>query len=84
MPDESFDHLVSIEDQATCLEAKVTEITKEITDLCNGHLEKKPYQEASKSIQRRGKCLNEDLQKLLESLDAVQLLEDQLEARVKR
>ena len=74
MPDESFDHLVSIEDQATCLEAKVTEIIKEINELCNGHLEKKPYQEASKSIQRRGKCLNEDLQKLLESLDAVQLL----------
>ena len=33
MSDESFEHLVSIEDKANCLEVKVTEMTNEITNI---------------------------------------------------
>ena len=84
MSDENFKQLVTVENKANSLENKVIEMANEITDIDNGHLDKKLHQEAFKSLQKRGKCLNEELQKMLESLDAVQLLEDQLEAKVKR
>ena len=86
MSDENFKQLVSVENRVNSLEMKVSEISKEITVITSGDLGKSPHQdqEAVKSIQKRGKCLNEELQKMLESLDAVQLMQDQLEARVKR
>ena len=85
MSDENFKQLVSVENKVNSLEMKVSELSKEVSVIISGDLEKSAHQDqAIKSLQKRGKCLNEDLQKMLESLDAVQLLEDQLEAKVKR
>ena len=47
--------VVSIEDQATCLEVKVTEMTKEIADLGNGHLEKKALSRGFQIDSEKGK-----------------------------
>ena len=86
MSDENFKQLVSVEIKANSLENKVTEMANEITVILSGELENNSPsdQEAVKSLQKRGKCLNEELQTMLESLDAVELLQDQLEAKVKR
>ena len=85
MSDENFKQLVSVENKVNSLEMKVSELSKEVSVIISGDLEKSAHQDqAIKSLQKRGKCLNEDLQKMLESLDAVQLMQDQLEARLKR
>merc|ERR1711976_394227 len=84
MSDENYKKLVTVENKAVAAEKKVEEIRVEISDIEKGHLEKKLQPEALKTLTKRVKCVNEELQKMLESLDSVQLQEDQLEAKVKR
>ena len=67
-----------METRAAASEKKVLEITEELNDIERGHLDKNLHQEASKSLQKRVKSINEELQKLLEGLDSIQLAEDQL------
>ena len=64
--------------RAEAIEKKVQEISEELTDIDRGHLDKNLHQEASKSLEKRVKSLNEELQKLLESLDGFELAEDQM------
>ena len=76
--DESYKQLVSVESKAVTAEKKVTEIAVELDDIDKGHLDKNLHQEAHKTLQKRVKSLNEELQKLLESLDCLNIGEDQL------
>jgi len=82
--DESYKAILTLETRAAASEKKVLEITAELDDIDRGHLDKSLHQEASKSLQKRVKSINEELQKLLEGLDSLQLAEDQLDAKVKR
>merc|ERR1712062_538943 len=82
--DETYRAIVGVETRAAAIERKVGEITEELNDIDRGHLDKSLHQEASKSLQKRVKSINEELQKLLEGLDSLQLAEDQLDAKVKR
>ena len=84
MSDENYKQLVTLENKAKTAEKKVADIATEISDIDNGHLDKNLHQEAFKSLQKRVNGLNEELQKMLESLDGFQLNEDQLEAKIKR
>ena len=76
--DESYKAILTMETRAAASEKKVLEITAELDDIDRGHLDKSLHQEASKSLQKRVKSINEELQKLLEGLDSLQLAEDQL------
>ena len=76
--DESYKTIVGVETRAAAIEKKVLEIAEELTDIDRGHLDKNLHQEASKSLQKRVKSSNEELQKLLEVLDGIHLAEDQL------
>ena len=76
--DESYKAILALETRAAASEKKVLEITEELNDIDRGHLYKSLHQEASKSLQKRVKSINEELQKLLEGLDSLQLAEDQL------
>ena len=76
--DESYKAILALETKAAAIEKKVLEITEELNDIDRGHLDKSLHQEASKSLQKRVKSINEELQKLLEGLDSIQLAEDQL------
>lgn len=76
--DESYKAILTLETRAAASEKKVLEITEELNDIDRGHLDKSLHQEASKSLQKRVKSINEELQKLLEGLDSIQLAEDQL------
>ena len=76
--DESYKAILGLETRAAASEKKVLEITEELNDIERGHLDKNLHQEASKSLQKRVKSVNEELQKLLEGLDSIQLAEDQL------
>ena len=76
--DETYRAIVGVETRAAAIERKVGEITEELTDIDRGHLDISLHQEASKSLQKRVKSINEELQKLLEGLDGIQLAEDQL------
>ena len=78
MSDENYKQLVTLENKAKTAEKKVADIATEISDIDNGHLDKNLHQEAFKSLQKRVNGLNEELQKMLESLDGFQLNEDQL------
>ena len=78
MSDENFKQLVTVENKATSLEQRVAEMAAQLTDIDNGHLSEKHHKEAFKDMQKRGNSLNEEMAKMLESLDKVQLLEDQL------
>ena len=49
----------------------------QIDGISKGHLDKSLHAEAFKSLQKRVKNLNEELQKLLETLDGISLAEDQ-------
>ena len=65
------------------LEEKVTHLAMEITE--NVHADKKsPHEDKLKELLTRGKCLNEELQLLLECLDSLELQEDQLEEKSRR
>ena len=78
MSDENYKQLVTLENKAKTAEKKVADIATEISDIDNGHLDKYLHQGAFKSLQKRVNGLNEELQKMLESLDGFQLNEDQL------
>jgi len=84
MSDENYKQLVTLENKAKTAEMKVADIATEISDIDIGHLDKYLHQGAFKSLQKRVNGLNEELQKMLESLDGFQLNEDQLEAKIKR
>ena len=77
MSDENYKQLVTTENKAISLEQRVAEIASQLTDINNGHLEKKHHKEVFTDLQKRGKSLNEEMQRMLESLDAVTLLDDQ-------
>lgn len=77
MSDENYKQLITAENKAISFEQRVTEIAAQLTDIDNGHLEAKLHKQAFTDLQKRGNSLNEDMQKLLESLDAVTLLDDQ-------
>ena len=49
----------------------------QIDGISKGHLDKSLHAEAFKSLQKRLKHTNEELQKLLETLDGISLAEDQ-------
>ena len=76
--DESYKQLISVESKAVNAEKKVSEIAVELEDIDKGHLDKNLHQEAFKSLQKRVKSLNEELQKMLESLDGLTIGDDQL------
>jgi len=84
MSDSNFKQLVTAENKAVAAEKKLTEMAVEIEDISNGHLDKNLQPEAFKSLLKRLNGVNEELARLLESLDGVQLSEDQLDAKVKR
>ena len=67
-----------MESKAVNAEKKVSEIAVELEDIDKGHLDKNLHQEAFKSLQKRVKSLNEELQKMLESLDGLTIGDDQL------
>ena len=77
MSDENYKQLVTTENKAISLEQRVAEIASQLTDINNGHLEEKHHKEVFTDLQKRGKSLNEEMQRMLESLDAVTLLDDQ-------
>ena len=78
MSDSNFKHLVTAENKAVAAEKKLMDLEVEIEDISNGHLDKNLQPEAFKSLLKRLNCVNEELARLLESLDGVQLSEDQL------
>ena len=77
MSDENYKQLVTTENKAISLEQRVAEIASQLSDINNGHLEEKHHKEVFTDLQKRGKSLNEEMQRMLESLDAVTLLDDQ-------
>ena len=77
MSDENYKQLITAENKAISLEQRVAEIAAQLTDIDNGHLEAKHHKQAFTDLQKRGNSLNEEMQKMLESLDAVTLLDDQ-------
>ena len=77
MSDENYKQLVTTENKAISLEQRVAEIASQLSDINNGHLEEKHHKEVFTDLQKRGKNLNEEMLRMLESLDAVTLLDDQ-------
>ena len=77
MSDENYKQLITAENKAISLEQRVAEIATQLTDIDNGHLEAKHHKQAFTDLQKRGNSLNEEMQKMLESLDGVTLLDDQ-------
>jgi len=84
MSDENYKQLITTENKAISLEQRVAEIASQLSDINNGHLEEKHHKEVFTDLQKRGKNLNEEMLRMLESLDAVTLLDDQPEAKAKR
>ena len=77
MSDENYKQLITTENKAISLEQRVAEIASQLSDINNGHLEEKHHKEVFTDLQKRGKNLNEEMLRMLESLDAVTLLDDQ-------
>ena len=77
MSDENYKQLITTENKAISLEQRVVEMATQLTDIDNGHLEAKHHKGALTDLQKRGNSLNEEMQRMLESLDMVTLLDDQ-------
>ena len=71
-------------EKVNILEEKVSDLAMEITDIENVNSHKSAHGEKLKELLKRGKCLNEELQLLLECLDSMELQEDQLEEKARR
>ncbi|XP_023326224.1 BAG family molecular chaperone regulator 1 isoform X2 [Eurytemora carolleeae] len=70
--------------QALLVETKYIKLLDELDGVVKGHLDKTLQPEALKSMEKRSKGVNEELQRILENLDSVSILEDQTEIRNKR
>jgi BCL2-associated athanogene 1 len=73
-----------VEHRSGAVEMKIAKIVNDIDGISKGHLAAKLEPEALTKLKKRCNLLNEEALKLLESLDAICLAEEQLEARVKR
>eukprot|EP00092_Neocalanus_flemingeri_P033851 GFUD01036812.1.p1 GENE.GFUD01036812.1~~GFUD01036812.1.p1 ORF type:complete len:203 (+),score=39.63 GFUD01036812.1:44-652(+) len=82
--EDDYKQIVELENKSKNIEHKVDEVLTEIDGICKGHLDKSLHAEACKSLQKRVKSTNEELQKLLETLDGFSLNEDQQECKIKR
>ena len=79
-----YKDIIAVETKAANLELKINEVKLELEDISKGHLDPSHHKEAFKGILKRVKGANEELQRLLETLDSITLTEEQKESKVKR
>ncbi|XP_023326223.1 BAG family molecular chaperone regulator 1 isoform X1 [Eurytemora carolleeae] len=80
----SYKDILNLETKALLVETKYIKLLDELDGVVKGHLDKTLQPEALKSMEKRSKGVNEELQRILENLDSVSILEDQTEIRNKR
>ena len=72
--EDGYKEIVEMENDCKNIEKEIDEVGTELDGICR----------SLKLLQKRVKGTNEELQKLLETLDGVSLNEDQQECRIKR
>jgi len=82
--EESYKEILELEKRCKNVERKMLEVSDEIEGISKGHLDKNLHTEALKNLQKKVRNSNEELLKLLESLDGINLTEDQKECKIKR
>merc|ERR1711955_170509 len=82
--EESYKEILELEKKCKNIEKKMSEVSDEIEGITKGHLDKNLHSEAFKNLQKKVNNSNEELLKLLESLDGINLTEDQKECKIKR
>jgi len=82
--EEAYKEILELEKKCKNVERKMLEVSDEIEGISKGHLDKNLHTEALKNLQKKVRNSNEELLKLLESLDGINLTEDQKECKIKR
>jgi len=98
--EESYKEILELEKKCKNVERKMLEVSDEVMSrtrqyfeylflsqiegISKGHLDRKLHTEALKNIEKKVRNSNEELLKLLESLDGINLTEDQKECKIKR
>eukprot|EP00088_Acartia_fossae_P027191 TRINITY_DN2793_c1_g1_i7.p1 TRINITY_DN2793_c1_g1~~TRINITY_DN2793_c1_g1_i7.p1 ORF type:complete len:187 (+),score=18.88 TRINITY_DN2793_c1_g1_i7:59-619(+) len=80
----AYKDIINIETKALLVETKYIKLCKEFEDIEKGHLSKEHIATAIKGLVKRANSHNEELHKLLASLDSVPVESDQTEIRNKR
>jgi len=82
--EQSYKDIVNYETKVLLIETKYIKSVEEFDGIAKGYLDSSLEPEALKKLEKRTMSNNEELQRILESLDAVSILEDQTDIRQKR
>lgn len=82
--DEMYKKVEDVREKSFAVTKRIVEISKDVTDIENGHLDRKLQPEALRSLSKRCKICSEEYMKLLEKLDSFTFAEHQIQAKMKR